>query len=71
MLSLKSSTLSKDLRIPDYGSGWNPLKIKLAQYMDCWYPAWAAGGCDTATFTDAECLDVERRLGAYYGITVA
>lgn len=49
MLSLRSSTLSKDLRIPDYGAGWNPLKIKRAPFLDCWYPAWAAGGSDNAT----------------------
>lgn len=47
MLSLRSSTLSKNLQIPDYGSGWNPLKIKPVQYLDCWYPAWAAGGSNT------------------------
>lgn len=35
--------------IPDYdGNGWNPGRVVQRELIACWYPAWAAQGCQNA-----------------------
>lgn len=49
--------------IPDYGAGWNPTKVTRPNLMDCWYPAWAAGG--TNTFTAVPAITIWKDMGPW------